>query len=217
MGQKAVSCGCQTVRNQKILWFFTKQSVQWSRLVVLNLVSMLESPAVSPENELIDIDLRNPFLAGFLAWLVPGLGHYYQGRYHKACIFFFCIVPTFVAGCALASSSEVGVARNVYWSWRSADMRFWWLAQAPLGVATLPSWVQAQQINSGQAPILRRFMAPPQLHHGDKSGVPPILDEIRQEMPHYELGTYLTVMAGLMNLLVILDAVGGPFISRAKA
>ena len=178
---------------------------------------MPDSPVASSETELIDIDLRNPYLAGLLAWLVPGLGHYYQKRYHKACIFFFCIIPTFIAGCALASSYEIGPARNVYWSWRQADMRFWWLAQAPLGIAAVPSWVQARNVNSGQAPVFGSFMAPPQLYHGDKSGISPVLDEIRQKMPHYELGTYLTVIAGLMNLLVILDAAGGPFISRAKA
>ena len=169
-----------------------------------------------PENELILINLRNPYMAGLLAWLFPGLGHYYQGRYHKALIFFLCIMPTFIVGCALASSSEAGIARNVYWSWRSADMRYWWLAQAPLGIATIPSVTQAWQINSGQMPMLGSLMAPPRLHHGDRFGVPPVLDEIRQKLPHFELGTYLVVIAGLMNLLVILDAVDGPFVSRRE-
>ena len=168
--------------------------------------------SVSPtESEPVPIDLRNPYLAGFLAWLVPGLGHYYQYRYHKALIFFLCIVPMFMAGCALASSPEVGTARNVYWSWRTGDMRFWWLAQAPLGIAAIPSL-----INSAQPPILGRLMAPPQLRNGDRSGVPPSLDEIRQKLPHYELGNYLVVIAGLMNLLVIFDAVDGPFVGRQK-
>ena len=155
-------------------------------------------------------------MAGLFAWLFPGLGHYYQKRYHKALIFFLCIMPTFLAGCALASSPETGIARNVYWSWRSADMRLWWLAQAPLGIAAIPSWIQAWQVNAGQAPMLGRLMAPPRLHHGDRSGVPPVLDEIRQKLPHFELGTYLVVIAGLMNLLVILDAVDGPFVGRRE-
>ena len=169
------------------------------------------------ETEQFDIDLRNPYLAGFLAWLVPGLGHYYQKRYHKAVIFFFCIMPLFIAGCALASSSEIGMARNVYWSWRDADHRYWWLAQSPLGIATIPSWFQAWQVNSGvNPPILGRFMAPPQRGRGDPLGVAPTIDEIRRAMPHYELGTYFVVIAALMNLLVIFDAVGGPFIGRRK-
>ena len=175
---------------------------------------------VSPfESEPVPIDLRNPYLAGFLAWLVPGLGHYYQRRYHKAVIFFLCIMPTFLVGCALGSGPEVGIARNVYWSWRwkAGDMRYWWLVQSPLGIGvTIPAWIQAWQINSGQAPMFGRFMAPPQLHPQDRSGVPPVLDEIRRKLPHYELGTYLVVIAALMNLLVIFDAVDGPFVGRRK-
>ena len=178
---------------------------------------MPHSKVIPSNEERIDsLNLKNPFIAGFLSWLVPGLGHYYQGRYPKALIFFFCIVPTFVVGCALGSSLEVGTARNVYWSWRRADMRFWWLAQASLGLATVPSGIQAWQINSGQPPMFGRFMAPPQLQHKDRTGVAPVLDEIRQKLPLFELGTYLTVIAGLMNLLVILDAVDGPFVGRRE-
>jgi len=177
---------------------------------------MSDSNVSLPESELITINLRNPYIAGLLAWLFPGLGHFYQERYHKALIFFLCIMPTFIAGCALASSSEVGIARNVYWSWRAGDMRVWWLAQAPLGIAVIPSWTQTWQINTGQAPMLGRFMVPPRLHRGDRSGVPPVLDEIRQKLPHFELGTYLVVIAGLMNLLVIFDAIDGPFASRRE-
>ena len=180
---------------------------------------MPESIVSTPENEIVPIDLRNPYMAGFLAWLVPGLGHYYQRRYHKALIFFLCIMPTFLVGCALASSSEVGIARNVYWSWRwkSGDTRLWWLVQAPLlGMVVVPTTIQAWQINSGQAPMFGNFMAPPKLHPQDPSGVSPTLDEIRQKLPHYELATYLVVIAGLMNILVIFDAIDGPFIGRRK-
>ena len=176
---------------------------------------MPEPNAVPPESEL-SIDLRNPYWAGFLAWLAPGLGHYYQRRYPKALIFFLCIMPLFVVGCALASCSESGIARNVYWSWRQGDTRFWWLAQASLGLAAIPSAMQAWQINSGQPPMFGRSMAPPQRFPGDQLGVSPTLDEIRRNLPHYELGNYFVVIAGLMNLLVIFDAVGGPFIGRRK-
>jgi len=172
---------------------------------------------VCPDDErTVSVNLKNPFIAGFLSWLVPGLGHYYQGRYPKAFIFFLCVIPMFVVGCALGSSAEVGIARNVYWSWRwsAGDMRLWWLAQAPLSFAAVPSGIQAWHVNSQQPAPLRKFMAPPRLWTGDKTGVAPVLDEIRQKLPLFELGTYLTAFAGLMNLLVIFDAVGGPFVER---
>ena len=177
---------------------------------------MPEPNAIPKNNGNIDVDLRNPLLAGILAWLVPGLGHFYQRRYHKALIFFLCITPAFVVGCALASGPEIGIARNVYWSWRPGDMRFWWLAQAPLGVAVIPSWTQALQINAGNNPMFGTFMTPPKLDPADRQGISPILSELRRKTPHYELGTYLTVIAGLMNILVIFDAINGPFLGRRK-
>ena len=176
----------------------------------------MHKPNVSTSKDELPINLRNPYLAGFLAWLVPGLGHYYQKRYNKALIFFLCIMPMLIVGCALASSSEAGIARNVYWSWRTADKRYWWLAQGSLGITAIPSVTQAWQINSGRSPMFGSFMAPPQRFNGDRFGVPPVLDEIRKKMPHYELGNYLVVIACLMNLLVVFDAIDGPYFGKRK-
>ena len=60
------------------------------------------SPAVQP------IDLKDPALAGFLAWLFPGLGHCYQGRYAKAVLYFVCIFGVFSYGLYLGSSKATG-------------------------------------------------------------------------------------------------------------
>ncbi|MCL2005724.1 MAG: hypothetical protein FWG73_06120 [Planctomycetaceae bacterium] len=185
-------------------------------LVRVCLIKMPVPNAAAKNTGNADVDLRNPFLAGILAWLVPGLGHLYQRRYPKALIFFLCIMPTFAIGCVLASGPEIGIARNVYWSWRAGDMRFWWLAQAPLGVAVIPSWTQAWQVDAGKQPTLGTFMSPPKLYPEDRQGIAPVLSELRRKTPHYELGTYLTVIAGLMNILVIFDAIGGPFLGRRK-
>src|SRR3954470_19925530 len=71
------------------------------------------SPAPQREQNLPlpDIHLKDPAFAAFLAWLIPGLGHLYQGRYHKAAIFFICIMGTFIYGLYL------GDGRVVYASW----------------------------------------------------------------------------------------------------
>ena len=69
------------------------------------------------------VDLKDPALAGFLAWLVPGLGHLYQGRRAKAALFFVCIMGTFIYGCYLGGSKELGWGRVVYFSWRPGDKR----------------------------------------------------------------------------------------------
>ncbi|GAG17887.1 unnamed protein product, partial [marine sediment metagenome] len=69
------------------------------------------------------VDLKDPALAAFLAWLMPGLGHLYQGRTAKAALFFICIMGTFVYGLSLGSSSAMGWGRVVYFSWRDGDKR----------------------------------------------------------------------------------------------
>lgn len=175
----------------------------------------VDEPLLSEYDRVKNIDLKNPVIAGVLTWLVPGLGHYYQGRTAKAVLFFLCIVPTFLVGCLLGSSSETGAARNVYYSWRYSDRRLFFIPQACLGMATIPAGLQAMAVNAGSAPPLGRFMAPPQLEVGDRSGVAPTLAEIALHLHFlFELGTYLTVMAGLMNLLAIFDAIDGPLVYR---
>ena len=53
------------------------------------------------------VDLKDRGLAAFLAWLIPGLGHLYQGRTAKAGLFFVCIMGTFLYGLYLGSGDEL--------------------------------------------------------------------------------------------------------------
>src|SRR5881628_3578948 len=67
-------------------------------------VATVSTPNESPP-------LKDPFTAAVLAWLVPGLGHVYQGRTIKGIVFFLFLMGTFVAGMYL------GEWKTVYWSW----------------------------------------------------------------------------------------------------
>ncbi len=51
--------------------------------------------------------MRDPWLAGLLAWLVPGAGHFYQGRHFKGTIYSVCILGLFLSGWAMADWSAV--------------------------------------------------------------------------------------------------------------
>ncbi len=51
---------------------------------------------------------KNPFLAAFLAWIIPGAGHYYLGRRGMAVIVFVLLTATFFYGAYL------GEFKNVY-------------------------------------------------------------------------------------------------------
>jgi hypothetical protein len=172
---------------------------------------------LSEYDQVREIDLRNPIIAGLLTWLIPGLGHFYQGRLAKAIIFFLCIIPTFAAGCVLGSSSEIGIARNVYFSWRQQDKRLFFIPQAFLGMAAIPAIIQTLWTNSGDPPPLGKFMAPPKIEPNDKTGIAPTLPDITKKLHFlFELGTYITVIAGLMNLLAIFDAIDGPLVYRQE-
>jgi hypothetical protein len=158
------------------------------------------------------VDLRNRPLAAFLAWLIPGAGHIYQGRHTKGSLFFVCILSAWILGFAL------GGGHVVYASWQPGDKRWHYLLQAGVGAAALPALVQGNrmrhhtvngQTDSTYEPLWGGFMAPP--HR-------PVIESEADEVSAwyarrgagYEMGTWYTVIAGLLNILVIYDAYGGP-------
>lgn len=178
-----------------------------------------------PGGEVV-IDLKDPWLAGFLAWLVPGLGHWYQGRKSKAALFFVCIFGTFLYGLYL------GEGRVVYASWRSQDApvargrggvrhmvnRLPFVCQAGVGLPALTAMVQAIRTEPFEFPIYERLMVPPQTNEAGWEGRPGSeLDQIQKRLHHYwELGTVYTMIAGLLNVLAIFDAACGPMFAETS-
>lgn len=53
------------------------------------------------------INLKQPVVAGILAFLIPGGGHLYQGRLFKAGIYCVCILGLFFSGMAMADWKAV--------------------------------------------------------------------------------------------------------------
>lgn len=159
----------------------------------------------------VELELKDPGLAAFLAWLLPGLGHFYQGRFAKGVLFFVCIMGTFSYGLYLGSSSDVGLARVVYWSWKPQDKRLYYFCQVGVGLPALPAIVQSVRVKNGNAPF-GTFMAPPQISgdSGPNSNRLTLSDLNRRLGRFFELGTIYTSIAGLLNLLAIFDAFAGP-------
>lgn len=178
------------------------------------------TPSVEEEYFRQTVDLKDAALAAFLAWLIPGLGHLYQGRTAKAVLFFVCILGTFVYGVYLGSDPELGWGRVVYVSWREGDKRLPYLCQAGVGLPALPAVVQVIRANKGMPVWWNGFMAPPPLagkmvegsFEGavDEFGQPTLNTLHKQLHPYFELGTVYTMIAGLLNILAIYDAWGGP-------
>ncbi len=155
------------------------------------------------------IDLKDPILAAFLAWLVPGLGHAYQRRWAKAVIFSVCILPTFFFGLYL------GEGRVVYAAWGPEHRRLPYLCQVSVGLPALPALVQAVRARNNKPELWGGFMAPPSLVRRYVDGDE--LDRLHKRLNRFfELGTAYTMIAGLLNILVIYDALAGPALAERK-
>ncbi|WP_047815614.1 DUF6677 family protein [Rhodopirellula islandica] len=161
----------------------------------------------------IQVNLRNRYLAAFLAWLVPGAGHYYQGRHTKGTLFVISILSIWTLGFAL------GGFHVVYASWYPGDKRWHYFLQAGVGSAALPALVQGNRMrlatdNRGRTrqdyePWWNGFMAPPH-RPVDESEADEVAAWYARRGSGYEMGTWYTMIAGLLNFLVVYDAFGGP-------
>ena len=157
----------------------------------------------------IEINLKDPVLAGFWAWLWPGAGHIYQGRYAKAAVFMICILGTYFFGLAL------GGGHLVYFSWTETDKRLPYICQVGVGLPALPALVQMYRvIIQDEKPLLGGFMAPPHpVRPGD-------WDTKAEWCARYgfrwDMGELYTMVAGLLNVLAIFDAAAGPVLPPAE-
>jgi hypothetical protein len=147
------------------------------------------------------ITLRDPLKAAFLAWLIPGWGHLYQGRKGKAILYASCILGLYVMGMVM------GEGKIVYWRWVSPfnnpeKFCLYYLGQFWVGLAALPALIQGTLAHFGRDPILGGFLAEPS--QNVLNGLHPRLGKL------VEIGTIYTTVAGLLNILAIYDAYEGP-------
>lgn len=162
--------------------------------------SLTETEKTSDNRE--HVELRNPLKAAGLALLWPGLGHLYQRRYAKGILFMICILPTYFFGWSIGGG-------KVVYAWQGGvpltSQRFHYVAQVWIG---LPAWPAMIQSTFGN-PLGDDFMAPPRLPQGAGDGGGKA-DWQQEYHRYFELGTVYTMIAGILNLLVIFDAAGGP-------
>jgi hypothetical protein len=154
------------------------------------------------------ITLRNPVVAAILAWLVPGLGHLYQGRRGKAALYAFCILGLFLVGLML------GDGKVVYWRWvspfrDSENFRASYIGQFFVGLPALPGLIQATLRHFGLDPVLWGYLDIPAA--AEVNALHPKLGKL------VEVGWIYTVVAGLLNILAIFDAFEGPALSDESA
>ncbi|MBN2579474.1 MAG: hypothetical protein JXB10_10820 [Pirellulales bacterium] len=165
------------------------------------------------------VELKDPVLAAFLAWLIPGLGHWYQGRRQKAVLFFVCIMGIFTYGVfCLGGNNKLGYGRAVYFAFNQEEWRLYYFGQMWVGLPALPALIQAVRVSNGEPPIWHGFMAPPRMmvpkdKLTEEVAAQPTIHDLQSALaPDFDYATTFTMIAGLLNILAIYDAYAGPVV-----
>jgi hypothetical protein len=166
--------------------------------------------------------------AGFLSYLVPGLGQIYQGRTGKGALFMACLLGLFCAGNAMGGWRNVylpdesgfpdttllagrfklhGPVKAIFWRWQFLG-QFW------IGVAAWPAlwqyngWpVPDEQAN----PFLHNLQRVPMERRPDGTfDERKLNEELTDSDKTPDVAWVYTVIAGVLNILVIYDAYAGP-------
>ena len=85
------------------------------------------------------IQLKSPWLAAVLAFLLPGAGHFYQERFFKGVIYSVSILGTFFCGIAL------GDWQPVYHRMDSGHSHYGYLSQFMVGLPAMPAIAQSRR------------------------------------------------------------------------
>lgn len=133
-------------------------------------------------------DLLRAPLAGILSWALPGLGHLYIGERKRGLILMITIAATFWTGVAVG-----GAASTV----DPQARRLWFVAQImsgghALGALGLHDLILRRAERSGMFDV----------HHRPRD-----LSAYFGHWMSIDVGVHYTGIAGLLNLLVILDAI----------
>lgn len=192
------------------------------------------------EGELI-VELHDNRIAALLAWLWPGAGHFYQRRFAKGFLFTICILGTFFVGLRIGNGRVVYAHfdRNDF-RWQYFCQAAIGLPALPAAIQAIkttrgrePLWILCERYpeeakdDLGQLVEFRRippekvgkvpgalkdgFMAAPAGRQTPEDN--DVLGRWHVETGNwFEIGTFYTVIAGLLNLLAIYDAYAGPVI-----
>ncbi len=183
-----------------------------------------------PESEICAVPLKNRWLAFFLAWLFPGLGHFYQGRTVKGILFSVTILALLISGLqtSICRFKTEGIpprfAATVYCDFGVGNTlsqkiftgRLFFIPQSANASMAIPALLQASRVNSGKKPLWNGAFAPPARVHSQKGFAPSQNDLLLAMRGWFDVSTIYIAAAGLLNILVMFDAFAGPFWAVTK-
>lgn len=150
-------------------------------------------PVDQPKNTL-------PVLAGILAWIVPGAGHWYLGRRVRAVILFAVILGLFWTGVALGGVFTVNPREETWWS----------RAQLCTGLSGVASWIRQDREFKD---IVGKLQSDTEQGRGRTEDPTDRIDAALAERhealapPTSDVALVLSGVAGMLNLMCIFDAV----------
>lgn len=174
-------------------------------------------------------DPPHPKVGALLAWLFPGAGHLYQGRVAKGLLYMGCLVPMFLYGMFIGGG-KVAFASPAPLTPSPISFvvdRWQFVCQAGIGAVALPAMVERERFLGRDAPLFGGWFYPPFRSSVDARKVPfESIDSEENSVLHpselakwqydygfsFELGSIVTAIAGLLNLLVVYDAHSGPLV-----
>jgi len=196
------------------------------------------------QGEPVVVNLGNPYVAAALAWLIPGAGHFYQRRFAKGLLFMLCVFvglgfghgrvvyasyrpndfrwqyPLFQVHCGVVALPAIVQAYKT----KDGDDPYFVMCER------YPSPKECEEERCDPTLAFTRIEEDPAvmpktiLKDGFMAPPPGVPDPINQDVlgrwhfdykHFYELGTLYTMVAGVLNLLVVYDAFCGPAILTA--
>ncbi len=132
-------------------------------------------------------------MAAILAWLWPGLGHISHGELRRGLLIMFGVLFLFLGGVLIGGIDSVD----------RKDDRLWFLAQVLCGpIALVVDFTNQSKLKGLPDDWVDRY------ERGDAAVRTQLT---RKSLGHVnEMGTLFSALAGLMNLVAILDALHPP-------
>ncbi len=171
------------------------------------------------------------FLAAFLTYLIPGLGQVKQGRIGKGVLYFVCLYGLFFYGMWLGQFKNVWLAKTdrlprvtlpllnseLKGLPKDVSYRKEFLAQFWIGAAAWPALFQyghTEELPGDPAKDADWEGKPHAVlgHYMQAPSESKLNDLQRSTDTTWDLGWVLTVIAGVLNILVIYDALAGPLV-----
>lgn len=185
----------------------------------------MANPSSAAKKEEPHVRLTSP-LAALLSYLVPGLGQIYEGRVAKGVLFLVCLYGLFFYGMFLSCGTAVledgkkyTLTSNVYLPDSAGENNPWGLPKLVANLYNRPQFAGQFWMGVAAWPAIAQYLSydkSDEEGHGifgnfERTPSEKVVNDLqRNGDKRWDLAWVYTVIAGVLNVLVIYDAYAGP-------